>query len=318
MFRVLDDLRRDHCDMAKVIAIVEGQARLMTGLNQQIAERLREAADLLEGQAANPFRVRAYRSAADTVAQLGQDLEALFREGGVAALGELPHIGPALAAAISEMISTGRWAQLERLRGGSDPERLFRTIPGVGPALARRLHETLHVDNLEALETAAHDGRLETVPGIGRRRGALLRAALAGALARTRPPRPIHIAEPTIELLLDVDREYREKAAAGVLRTIAPRRFNPGGEAWLPVLHTQRGSWEFTALFSNTARAHELGKTRDWVIIYFHADTQPEGQRTIVTETRGSLLGRRVVRGRETECRAGVSRESGAPRRALP
>jgi hypothetical protein len=60
----------------------------------------------------------------------------------------------------------------------------------------------------------------------------------------------------------------------------------------------------FTALFSNTARAHELGKTRDWVVVYFHTDTQSEGQRTTVTETSGRLAGRRVVRGRESECLA--------------
>ena len=52
------------------------------------------------------------------------------------------------------------------------------------------------------------------------------------------------------------------------------------------------------------ALAHELGTTRDWVVVYFHADAGGEGQRTVVTETRGVLAGRRVVRGREDECRA--------------
>lgn len=73
-------------------------------------------------------------------------------------------------------------------------------------------------------------------------------------------------------------------------------------EAWLPILHTERGSWQFTALYSNTALAHNLGRTRDWVVIYFHTDSYIEGQRTVVTETHGSLQGKRVVRGRETEC----------------
>ena len=75
--------------------------------------------------------------------------------------------------------------------------------------------------------------------------------------------------EPSVEELLDVDREYREKAAANELPTIAPRRFNPSGKAWLPILHTQRGERNYTALYSNTARAHELGRTRDWVILYY-------------------------------------------------
>jgi hypothetical protein len=105
-----------------------------------------------------------------------------------------------------------------------------------------------------------------------------------------------------VRTLLEVDREYRGAAAAGRLRRIAPRRFNPAGEAWLPVLHTERGPWRFTALFSNTARAHELGRSHDWVILYFERDGAAEGRHTVVTETHGPLAGHRVVRGREAEC----------------
>ncbi|HET7730543.1 MAG TPA: hypothetical protein VFK48_10965, partial [Usitatibacter sp.] len=98
------------------------------------------------------------------------------------------------------------------------------------------------------------------------------------------------------------DREYRDRAATGGLRTIAPRRFNPGGSAWLPILHTMRGPWHFTALYSNSALAHRVGKTHDWVIVYFYDGDHVERQHTIVTEPRGELSGRRVVRGREDEC----------------
>ena len=70
----------------------------------------------------------------------------------------------------------------------------------------------------------------------------------------------------------------------------------------MPLLHTVRGSWHFTALYSNTARAHHLRRTTDCVIIYFHKDGEPEGRRTVVTETRGEAAGKRVVRGREAEC----------------
>ena len=271
-------------------------------LNQQVAERLREAAELLEQQQANPFRVGAYRRAAETVAALDEDVATLLEREGIEGLDALAGIGPVLALAIAQMVRTGRWAQLERLRGAVAPEQLFQTIPGLGPELAGRIHEHLDVDTLEALELAAHDGRLEQVPGIGPRRAAMLRATLAGMLARTRPARRQRAVEPGVDLLLDVDREYREKAERGALPKIAPRRFNPSGEAWLPILHTERGDWGFTALFSNTALAHELRRVRDWVVIYFHEDSGPEGQRTVVTETRRPLAGQRVVRGRETEC----------------
>lgn len=65
------------------------------------------------------------------------------------------------------------------------------------------------------------------------------------------------MSQPGVDLLLDVDREYREKGRAGLLPHIAPRRFNPEGKAWLPVLNTRFGPWHFTALFSNTARGRE-------------------------------------------------------------
>jgi hypothetical protein len=111
-------------------------------------------------------------------------------------------------------------------------------------------------------------------------------------------------APPPVGMLLDVDREYRTRAQAGDLRKIAPKRFNPEGAAWLPILHTERGPWHFTALFSNTARAHELKRTTDWVVIFFARDNQLEGQCTIVSETSGPMKGRRIVRGREKKCAA--------------
>ncbi len=273
--------------------------------NRRIADRLREAADLLEVQGANPFRVRAYRDAAATLETLDRDVGEILDEEGIEGLERLPRIGRSLAAAIAEMVRTGRWAQLERLRGAVDPVGLFASVPGIGPELAKRIWETLGVDTLEELELAAHDGRLQQVRGIGPERAAMLRAVLAEMLARTRRrPRREPRDEPDVATLLDVDAEYREKAEAGRLPKIAPRRFNPTGEAWLPILHTQRGPWHFTVLYSNTALAHELGTVRDWVVIYFHRDNEPEeGQRTVVTETRGPLVGRRVVRGRERECR---------------
>lgn len=272
--------------------------------NQAIAERLMELADLLEQQDANPFRVSAYRRAAETVISQKESVADLAEREGTEGLDRLPGIGRSIARAIQEMLRTGRWMQLERLRGALDPEQVFQSIPGVGPELARRIHETLEIESLAELEAAAHDGRLEQVDGVGPRRARMVASALAQMLRR-RPERSrTPASEPEVDVLLDVDREYRDKAGQGKLRRIAPRRFNPEGKAWLPILHTQRGDWEFTALFSNTARAHDLGRTDDWVVLYFHSDHGPEGQRTVVTETHGPLEGRRVVRGRESECRA--------------
>ncbi|MFS8086639.1 MAG: helix-hairpin-helix domain-containing protein [Acidobacteriota bacterium] len=280
--------------------------------NTQVAEWLRQAADLLQAQGANPFRVGAYRKAATTVEQCDASLRTLFAAGGRDGLDALPGIGPGIASAIAEMLQTGRWAQLERLRGSVDPTALFQAIPGIGPEFAQRIHDTLGVETLEALEVACHEGRLEEVAGVGRRRAAAIRAALTAILDHSRIRHRATTsasagqkvtAEPDVGVLLDVDREYCEKANAGTLPTIAPRRFNPEQKAWLPVLHTTRDDWHFTALYSNTATAHELARTHDWVVLYFHDADRAERQRTVVTEHRGVLAGRRVVRGREPECR---------------
>jgi DNA polymerase (family 10) len=273
-------------------------------LNQRIAEKLREAADLLEQQGANPFRIGAYRRAAETVAGLDRDLAEMVEREGPEHLVELPNIGKGIASAVLEMVATGRWSQLDRLRGALDPVHLFQTLPGIGPDLAQRIHDTLEVDSLEALEVAAHDGSLATVPGLGPRRVAAIRAELAGLLGRVRGRRaPAPATGPAAGTVLEVDAEYRQKASAGELPTIAPKRFNPEGEASLPVLHTQRDGWHFSAMYSNTARAHELKRTRDWVVVYFYDDHHQEGQHTVVTENRGPLAGQRVVRGREAEYR---------------
>ena len=283
---------------------------MTTELNRRIANKLEEAAELLEGQGANPFRVGAYRKAAATLGELERDIRGIAEQEGLEGLTALPTVGKGIAAAIWEMVQTGRWTQLERLRGSLEPEALLQTVPGIGPALARRIHDELDVDTLEQLETAAWDGRLDALTGVGERRLAALRASLGAMLGRARTVRR-RIDGPGVALLLEVDRQYRAAAQAGRLPTIAPKRFNPSGDSWLPVLHHEQDGWHFTALYSNTARAHQLDKIRDWVVIYFYDDDHEEGQHTVVTETRGPLAGRRVVRGREAECRE-FYRASGA------
>ncbi|MGD9253517.1 MAG: helix-hairpin-helix domain-containing protein [Holophagae bacterium] len=282
--------------------------------NRHIAGMLRQAADLLEGQGANRFRIEAYRRAADTIEGLDADLSMVAAGGGREALAELPHIGDGFAGAIVEIVDTGRWRTLERLRGSFDPVSLFEQLPGVGPKLARRIHESLEVDSFEELEEAAHDGRLEEVDGIGHNRVAGIRAAIESRLQSSQTGRRMgEQPEPEVETLLDVDREYRSRAEAGELHTVAPRRHNPDGEAWLPVLHAERGGWRFHARFSNTARAHMLDRTDDWVVMAFENEEGSEGQVTVLTERRGPLAEKRVVRGREIECMDHYGIEAGSP-----
>ena len=272
--------------------------------NAKIARRLEEVAELLSSQGANPYRTQAYRRAAETIRRLPKPVQELYRDDGFEGLNNLPGIGSRLAYSVRDLILTGSLPILERLRGETDPAALLRTVPGIGPITAACLHHDLGIDSLYDLEAAAHDGRLAEVAGIGKKRLAGIIDSLASRLSRVRESCfPLETEEPSVTELLDIDRQYRELAAAGKLRLIAPRRFNVSGAAWLPILHTDRAQRHYTALYSNTARAHRLGKTRDWVILYVDGGLE-ERQWTVITSQRGKLRGMRIVRGRETECDA--------------
>ena len=286
--------------------------------NQEVAHLLEEIATLLEQQDANPFRVRAYRTGAATVRTEKRAVAETLTAEGSEALQSLPGIGEGLAATIAEYVYSRRSRVLERLQGEYAPAELLTRVPGIGNELAGRIVEKLGIETLEELERAAHDGRLETVEGFGRRRLEAVRSNLGTILSpstqrrhRQRATAPVNAphnqpVQPSVALLLATDETYRRRAAADELNKVAPRRFNPNREAWLPVMHTEADGWEFTVLFSNTARAHELNATQDWVVIYYRPDGKgqdTERQNTVVTETGGPLVGKRVVRGREDECR---------------
>lgn len=284
--------------------------------NDRIADTLERVADLYDAQNGDVFRVRAYRTAATTLRELDDDVAELWSREGLARLEQLPHVGPAIARAIEQLLRTGRLMLLERLQGELGPEHVFASIPGIGKELAHRIHEHLHIATLEELEAAAHDGRLDTVPGFGPRRVRAVREMLGSLLRRRRfvqrpEPAPPRL-RPGVERLLDVDAQYREAARSDTLPKIAPRRFNPERRAWLPILHAEHDGVHYTALFSNTALAHKLGTTHDWVVIFYDSP-HGDGQCTVVTERRGPLAGKRVVRGREAEC----ERYYGAARAAI-
>lgn len=282
-------------------------------INLRIARRLEEVAQLLREQGANPFRVQAYLNAAETLKHLPTSAASVLEKEGEEGLQKLPGIGKSLARSIATIALTGQLPMLHRLRGESDCEALLASVPGIGKVFAARLHQDLGIDTLERLEAAAHDGRLSHIAGLGAKRVAGIIDSLASRLGRVPRVRKEQLGEAPVEEILAVDAEYRTKAASGDLPVIAPRRFNPEHKAWLPVLHTTRGERHYTALFSNTARAHELGKTTDWVVLYYES-ADGERQCTVITSGRGSLTGKRIIRGREDECLSYYAQTAGYQR----
>jgi DNA polymerase (family 10) len=134
--------------------------------NEDIARIFEELADLLEIEEANPFRVRAYRNAAQTVRGLGEELGAMVAAG--EDLTELPGIGKELAAKIVEILESGHAKALDKLHEEvpASLEDLLR-IPGLGPHRVKALYHELNITNLEQLEQAARSGRLRELSGFG-------------------------------------------------------------------------------------------------------------------------------------------------------
>jgi hypothetical protein len=275
--------------------------RNSVSINSSVGSRLDEVAQILEEQGANVFRVGAYRRAAAMLRGLKEPIDQIVKTEGLEGLEKLPGIGETLARFIHQLVMTGRLPMLDRLRGESDPIALLKTVPGIGRVLAEKLHDELGIETLEELEIAAHDGRLEKIAGLGGKRIAGIRDSLATRLGRVRIRAADGLREPPVSEVLHVDAEYRRRAASEELPKIAPRRFNPEQKRWLPILHTVRGKRHYTALFSNTPRAHQLRKTYDWVVIFYDG-RGGERQCTVITSGFGPLAGRRIIRGREPEC----------------
>jgi len=275
--------------------------------NLEIADLLAEISTLLAHQGASQFRVRAYQAASEMLGGFPVSVREILEQDGLGGLISLPTIGHSIAHLIEQYVQGGRMGLLERLRGNETTERLFATLPSLGPELAHRIHDQLQIETLPELMAALADGRLQKVPGFGRKRLNAIRESLMVRLRQPDGSLPeAAFQEETaafvpVSELLDVDEEYRRLATKGKLPKIAPRRFNPDSIAWLPVLHTHRGDRHYTALYSNTARAHQLNTIKDWVVI-FRDDPDSQGRWTVITSQFGKLRGWRIVRGREDEC----------------
>ncbi|WP_437901978.1 helix-hairpin-helix domain-containing protein [Sorangium sp. So ce327] len=143
--------------------------------NVDIARIFEEVADLLEIQDESPFRVRAYRTAARTLAALGEPVAGIVEREGAGALTALPGIGKDLAGKIVELLETGELPLLKQL-AAKTPESLVEMmrIPSLGPKRARLLYERLGIETADELEQAARSGRLLAVRGFGEKLAATI------------------------------------------------------------------------------------------------------------------------------------------------
>ena len=146
-----------------------------------VASALREMGRMLEARGDSPFRVRAYERGARAVEGVA-DLGALVEQD---RLREVPGIGPVLAAAVAELVRTGRSERLERLRAQLPPGILeLSLVPGLTRRRILALHQALEIRSLDELKQACEAGRVRTVTGFGPRTEEKILEGIAGLATR--------------------------------------------------------------------------------------------------------------------------------------
>lgn len=135
--------------------------------NNDVASALDEIADLLEIAGENTFRIRSYRRAAEVIGALLEEVAAVAAEG---RLEELSGIGKGIAEAITELLRDGEITYRRELTE-KVPETLLEMlkIPNFGPRKAALVHKELGIATVAELETAAREGRLRELPGMGQK-----------------------------------------------------------------------------------------------------------------------------------------------------
>ena len=132
--------------------------------NDAIARVLDEIGDLIELKGENVFRAVTYRAAARAIRDLREPLSKLVEE---KRLKEIPKVGPSVAEAIEQLVTTGRSKRHEELQAAVPPGLLtLLRVPGVGPATARTIYDHLKITSIDELEEAAKDHRLLQLPKI--------------------------------------------------------------------------------------------------------------------------------------------------------
>jgi DNA polymerase (family 10) len=143
--------------------------------NQAIARVFAQIGDLLEIKAENPFKIRAYRNAAETIVHTAERISDLSPAERLA----IPGIGKDLAAKIAELLETGAIAYHQNLLQEFPPTILdLLNLQGVGPKTVALLYRELQIGTLDQLRTALQEGRLRGIKGMGAKKESLILKAL--------------------------------------------------------------------------------------------------------------------------------------------
>jgi DNA polymerase/3'-5' exonuclease PolX len=167
--------------------------------NRELADTFQLIGDLMEIKGENVYKIIAYRKAADSLLNLGRDINDVQREGSLTAI---PGVGKAIAEKIDELITTGQLEFLEKLKS-EVPAGLAEMlkVPELGPKKVAMFWKEAGIDSLAKLETAAREGQLRSLPGMGQKSEAKILAGIA-AVGRRTQRHPLAVAYPAaLELL---------------------------------------------------------------------------------------------------------------------
>jgi DNA polymerase (family 10) len=136
-------------------------------LNEKVASILYEIADLLELKGGEPFKPRAYRNAAHTIAEMREGIEDVYKQG---KLHEVPGVGDAIAKKVAEIIDTGELVYLMDLRSEFPPGLIqLMAVPEIGPKTTMLLYKQLKISNLDELKVAVEQHRIRRLKGFGQK-----------------------------------------------------------------------------------------------------------------------------------------------------
>ena len=136
--------------------------------NGGIAHVLQQIADMLEFKNENPFKMRSYQMAAETIGSMGTPIAEIAERGGADELQKIPGIGKTISAQILEIVQTGKSLYFEELTRDVPASVLdLRRVSGVGLKTAQLLYRDFGIKSLEELRNLADAGGLKAVPGLG-------------------------------------------------------------------------------------------------------------------------------------------------------
>jgi DNA polymerase (family 10) len=151
--------------------------------NEGVARVLRQIADMLEFKNENPFKIRSYQMAAETIGSMGTPVTDLATRGGAGELQKIPGIGKAISAQILEIVETGKSSYFEELTQDVPATVLgLRRVSGIGLKTAQLLYRDFGIKSLEELKSLAEGGGLASVPGLGEKTLARITTSLGRLL----------------------------------------------------------------------------------------------------------------------------------------